>query len=249
MKNSFLFALALLASLTFGSELDNLWDSALRASPSDQTGAWGLWLEAAKQQNISSASPHINLAASLWEEKKVAESVEQILLSAQNRLQPWATWSDFSIANEIQHALISQTSPLDSIGFRLSLIWNKNLFSIWACLVFWIFFSILYRRFGPSNLKSAQIPLLITLLIFFLLGFGLEVNKRLIKEPVLLKDSSGLIPVFKEAKVDDSQKITELPAGLLVYSQSTKDRFFKIDEPVPGWIESTMAVNFPRPQS
>lgn len=248
MKNRILLALALFTSLTFASELDSLWDTALQTDSPDQAKAWILWLETAKQQHTSSASPHMNLAATYWEEKKVAEAVEQILLAAQSRTLPWNSWSDLSLANEIQHALVSQNSVLDSLGFRMSLLWNRDIFQVWACSVFWISFLILYRKFGPSNRTGYQIPYLMLLVAVVTTGLGLELNRRFIKEPLILQDPSGLVPVYKEAKAEDITKVTELPTGLLIFSQASKDGFFKVDEPVPGWIESKMTINFPRPQ-
>ncbi|NBX93524.1 MAG: hypothetical protein EBQ85_09880 [Proteobacteria bacterium] len=236
----------LISPMSAANELDELWQRSLSAPPDEQSEAWKLWIDTATAAQIQSAPAHFNYASSLWKEKKLGAAVEQLLVASQLRNFPWESWFDWELISQIQQALHSQPSPINDWSLRLSLLWERTLRGWSTTLLFWILIAIIWNRFGkkmggwPSWLSITAIS------IFVVIGLALECNHRLTSLPLILGDSTGAINVYRTSEAQEEQKITELPAGLLVISQNNKVDFIEIENPIRGWIPREFTIPFPK---
>ncbi|NBX75429.1 MAG: hypothetical protein EBQ92_02660 [Proteobacteria bacterium] len=235
------------SSPLISSDLNSLWNEALKSPSEESIQKWTDWIQEAKTQNLVVPEAYYNLAQSYWSQNQISLSVYNLLLSAQLRFNIFSAWGDLAQINRIQKALLDSPSPMDSWSLRLSLLFNEQVRLVGKVIVAWILILILFLRYGFAPPKKGGLFLLMLGFVIFAVGFAADRSRKSLNFPSILNHKNELVPIYQSAEINDETPILELPSGLLVMTETEKGDRIKINHPTPGWIKKEMMLPFPRP--
>lgn len=242
----FLALLFLFSSPLLCSDLDSLWNDALKSAGDQRVEHLTQWIQEAKTQNTVSPEAYFNLAQAYWSQEQVGLSVYHLLLSTQLRSNIFSAWGDLTLLNRIQRALLDSSSPLESASLRTFLLCSDQVKFFGKLVLVWTLFLALILRFGFIPARRGSLFLIFVGLGLFLGGLAVNYNEKNIKLPSILNNQNELVPVFRTAEAKDEKPVLELPSGLLVIAETESGDWVKVEEPTPGWIKKEMMLPFPR---
>ncbi|NBW98897.1 hypothetical protein EBR03_04935 [bacterium] len=234
MKPLFLILTCLLTQWLFADSVES-WEQLLQKSNSEKVSSWQNWIASQGENHIQSPEAYFNLAQAFWEADEVAPTVEALFQSIQWENNPVKILEKIQLISDIQRVLADHSSPIDSFGLRLSLLYNsafKNFLGILFTLAVTCFLLLQFGVYQTSRYR--WIPLSLMFLSLILIGI-LELNQKRTPIPVVL-DNNKLPVILYNSPSESQEVVADLPSGLLVTPENLDSDWISIQHPLGGWI-------------
>jgi len=239
------FLVFFIGSLSFGSGLDQAWEKAIQSPAQTQPEQWQSWIQRASEEKIESAEAYFNLAHTFWEKDEVAQSVKNLLLSAQKRNSIFKSWTDLKLLRQIQKSLLNQETPESFWKIQFLVLNESHLKPLWLFCLTWFALSTLFLRLGFQKPKPFFKVLGAAWLLTLATGLGGYLALSQIPQPFILDNGPEAIPVYSSEN-DLEEKITDLPSGIVVFSHQTNKDWICLKEPIRGCVPEKFSQPLPQ---